>query len=149
MRQGGLGRCPRTGRGAGRALGLRPRRIDQPKRARLEPCSHWPITSGLPTVADRPMRWMSRPHIDTEALEQRREVGAAVVGGEGVDLVDDHRRQAREERPRVGALALIIMTSSDSGVVIKMCAGASRKPCLRESLTSPCHLKTSRPTMRA
>jgi hypothetical protein len=43
----------------------------------------------------------------------------------------------------------IIMTSSDSGVVIRMCAGVSRNFFFRESATSPCHLKTSSPTMRA
>ena len=50
---------------------------------------------------------------------------------------------------RASVRALIIMTSSDSGVVIRTCAGDSRKRCLRESLTSPCHLKTSSPTIRA
>ncbi len=50
---------------------------------------------------------------------------------------------------RASVFALMSMTSSDSGVVIRRCAGSVRKDFFRESDTSPCHLNTSRPTMRA
>lgn len=44
-------------------------------------------------------------HEHRDALEQRRQVGAAVVARERVDLVDHHGLQPGQERPRVGALA--------------------------------------------
>ncbi len=40
-------------------------------------------------------------HEGIEALEREREVRAALGGGDGVDLVDDHRLDAREHRSRL------------------------------------------------
>ena len=47
-------------------------------------------------VADRPMRCSFRPTSASQPLEREREMRAALVAGDGVDLVDDHRAARRE-----------------------------------------------------
>lgn len=53
-------------------------------------CSQDTRNSGLPTVADSPMRCTSRLGDARETFQHRQQVPATVVPGEGVDLVDDH-----------------------------------------------------------
>ena len=47
------------------------------------------------------MRWIGRPTRRGQPFEHGEQVPAAVVAGEGVDLVDDDGAQAGEERPVV------------------------------------------------
>ena len=54
------------------------------------PASQSSSSSGLPTVADSPIRCSSRRRAG-HPLEDREQVPAAVVAGESVELVDDDR----------------------------------------------------------
>ena len=74
-----------TGRGAPGA--------DQPPRKRA-------TSSSGRCVADSPMRCGGRAGDLLEPLERQGEVGAALGGGEGVDLVDDHGLDADERLAR-------------------------------------------------
>ena len=69
------------------------------------PDSRPATTSSGRWVADRPMR-CSRPaalrHQVAEPLEAEGEVGAPLVPGQGVDLVDDDRVDAAEHGPGRG-----------------------------------------------
>ena len=64
--------------------------IAQPRRVAPAPTRKRAISSIGFCVADRPMRVGGSPHERLEPLEREREVRAALVAGDGVDLVDDH-----------------------------------------------------------
>ena len=49
-------------------------------------------------VAERPMRSRRSPHSASQPLEREREMAAALVRRERVDLVDDHRARRRQHR---------------------------------------------------
>ena len=49
-------------------------------------------------VADRPMRSRRSPHERRQPLERQRQVAAALVRRQRVDLVDDHRARGRQHR---------------------------------------------------
>ena len=68
---------------------------------RREPCSQSSSSSGLPTVADRPIRWIGPAGEPGEPFQDGEQVPAAVVAGEGVHLVDDDGPQVGEEPPVV------------------------------------------------
>ncbi len=53
-------------------------------------------------VADRPMRCSGAGEV-LEALQRQREVRAALVAGQGVDLVDDHRAHRSQHLPPADA----------------------------------------------
>ena len=63
-----------------------------------DPWSQVSNRSGLPTVADSPMRWMSTAGQLAQPLQDRQQMPPAVVAGEGVDLVDDDRPDAAEQQ---------------------------------------------------
>ena len=58
-----------------------------------------------------------------------------------------HRSPANSVRASV--FWLMSITSSDSGVIISTEVGSRMKRFFCDAATSPCHLKTSSPTMRA
>ena len=74
-----------TGRGVAGA--------DQPPRKRA-------TSSSGRCVADRPMRCGGRVGDLLEPFERQRQVGAALGGGQGVDLVDDDGLDADERLAR-------------------------------------------------
>ena len=100
----------------------------------------------MPTVADRPIRWRSRPASRPIRCKQRQQVPAAVVAGEGVDLVDHDGAHAGEQRGRGRIVAETSITSSDSGVVSRQSGGSSRIRFFAEAGTSPCQTAARRPT---
>ena len=105
-------------------------------------------SSGLPTVADRPMRWSSRPGEPREPFQHRQQVPAPVVAGEGVHLVDDHGPHAGEEAGVVDArrdqhrLERLRGGEQDVG---RVGAGSGRRA---DWPMSPCQSPTRRPTSR-
>ena len=84
---------PRCVRCAGRWR-CAPRRGDGPVP---EPWSQASSSSGLPTVADRPIRCSGRAGQLGDPFQDGEQVPAAVVAGEGVDLVDHDGADAGEE----------------------------------------------------
>ena len=59
------------------------------------------ISSSGRCVADSPMRCGGRSQMRVEPLEREREVGAALGGGDRVDLVDDHRLDVAQRLARL------------------------------------------------
>ena len=80
-----------------------------------------------------------------DPLEDREQVPAAVVSGEGMDLVHDHRPQVARTVPRESTFGETSINSSDSGVVSRQ-SGGSRSTCRRAVVvTSPCQRADRRP----
>jgi hypothetical protein len=84
-----------------RALGW----VDQPERARARALHPLADHLGVTDRRRQPDALDVAADEHRDALEQRRQVRAAVVAGERVDLVDHHRLQPGQERARVGPLA--------------------------------------------
>ena len=71
-------------------------------------------------VALRPIRCRPAPGLQLQALERQRQVRAALGGGDGVDLVDDHRLGPRRASLRAWEVRI---RYRDSGVVTRMSGG--------------------------
>ena len=84
-----IGRCGLGAEAAGRCL-VRPDRSRPAIRGDLR---------GFPTVAESPIRWISRPARLRDAAEDREQVPTAVVPRERVDLIDDHGAEVRRAAP--------------------------------------------------
>jgi hypothetical protein len=102
------------------------------------------MASGLPTVADKPDALNVVAAEPGEALQHCGQVPAAVVGDEGVDLVDDHRAEAAKQSLGWHLRLLMSITSRLSGVVNKMSAGS-----LDEAAASPDGRNVAMPLERA
>ena len=73
--------------------------VDDLGQRAVRPTSRRAATSSGRTVADRPTRCSRRGrHQRLQPLERQRQVRAALVGGDGVDLVDDHRPHVAQRR---------------------------------------------------
>ena len=59
--------------------------------------------SGLPIVAERPIRCRSRLARSCDARQDGEEVPAPVVTGKGVQLIDDHGAKVSEKSPMLEA----------------------------------------------
>ena len=73
-----------------------------------------------------------------EALQEQGEEDPALVAAEGVDLVDDHVRDAR----RISRARLVSIRWSDSGVVIRMSGGLRTIRCRSAAGVSPLRTAT-------
>ena len=83
-----------------------------------------------------------------QPVQHRSQVPAAVVAGERVQLVDDHRLQVAEPCRPIDP-AEISMASTDSGVVSRMSGASLSARFLRDCEMSPCQTSTRRPTRPA
>ena len=90
-------------------------------------------------VADSPMRCGTGVAQRLEPFEGEREVRAALVARDGVDLVDDHRLGRAQQRP---TLALVTSRNSDSGVVTTKLGGWRSIAARSELVVSPVRTAT-------
>ena len=130
------------------ALGRGPRRVDDHAlalRGTLEPSRIW---SGLPTVADRPTRWMSFL-LDgaSRSITDIRCAPRSVPASACTSSITMSRRSSKSRS--TGERGETSITSSDSGVVIRISAGSSTNLRLARSATSPCQTKRRSPTISA
>ena len=134
-----------TGTTTSISSGLRDAGVDDGHRARARPSApSWPprkraTSSSGRWVADSPMRCGGRSRERVEPLEARGQVGAALGGGQGVDLVDDHgldvaqrlaglRREQQVERLRRGDQEVGRVADQRLALVGRRVAGAHRRP---------------------
>ena len=114
-------------RGRGRAAGRRRRCAGgAPRRA---PTSRRAATSMRPhgrREADALRRGGRGDDQRLEPLERERQVRAALVGRDGVDLVDDHRAHVARAPRRPDSE--VSRMKSDSGVVTRTCGGRRASP---------------------
>ena len=111
----------------------------------LEPTNHRSSASGSPTVADRPMRWMSRPVDHRESLQYGQQVPSPVIPAEGVDFVHDDGAQP-PKNSTWSRRTDIKMASSDSGVVRRISGGSAIIRSRAPGPTSPCQSPARNPT---